>query len=125
MRKAWPAASGAATPSSASATCITGTQMLVKAPADGNTIAFISNNHAVNPSVYKKLPYDSLKDITPISVIGSTPLLLVVNPTKLPVKNAKELQALLKANPGTYNYASSGNGTIIHLAGEMFVEAAG
>jgi len=104
---------------------ITGTAALVKAAPDGNTIAVVSNNHAVNPSVYKKLPYDSLKDITPISVIGSTPLVLVVNPTKLPVKNAKELQALLKANPGTYNFASSGNGTIIHLAGEMFVEAAG
>ena len=51
--------------------------------------------------------------------------MLVVNPTKMPVKNAKELHALLKAKPGVYNYASSGNGTIIHLAGEMFVEAAG
>ena len=84
----------------------------------------VSNNHAVNPSVFKKLPYDSLKDITPISVIGATPFVLVVNPTKIPAKNAKELQALLKAKPGGYNYASSGNGTIIHLAGEMFVDAA-
>ena len=104
---------------------ITGTAALVKAAPDGNTIAVVSNNHAVNPSVFKKLPYDSLKDITPISVIGSTPFVLVVNPTRLPAKNAKELVALLKAKPGTYNYASSGNGTIIHLAGEMFVQAAG
>jgi tripartite-type tricarboxylate transporter receptor subunit TctC len=103
---------------------ITGTSAIVQAPADGSAIGVVSNNHAVNPSVYKKLPYDSLKDITPISVIGATPFVLVVNPTKLPAKNAKELQALLKAKPGGYNYASSGNGTIIHLAGEMFVDAA-
>lgn len=104
---------------------ITGTAALVKAQPDGNTIAFVSNNHAVNPSVYKKMPYDSLADITPISIVGATPFVLVVNPTKLPAKNAKELVALLKAKPGFYNLASSGNGTIIHLAGEMFVDAAG
>jgi tripartite-type tricarboxylate transporter receptor subunit TctC len=104
---------------------ITGTSALVKAAPDGNTIAFVSNNHAVNPSVYKKMPYDSLADVTPISVVGATPFVLVVNPTKLPAKNVKELVALLKAEPGTYNFASSGNGTIIHLAGEMFVDAAG
>jgi tripartite-type tricarboxylate transporter receptor subunit TctC len=104
---------------------ITGTSALVKAAPDGNTIAFISNNHSVNPSVYKKMPYDSLADITPISVVGSTPFVLVVNPTRLPASNAKELVALLKARPGAYNLASSGNGTIIHLAGEMFDEAAG
>jgi tripartite-type tricarboxylate transporter receptor subunit TctC len=104
---------------------ITGTAALVKAAPDGNTIAFVSNNHAVNPSVYKKMPYDSLADITPISVVGATPFVLVVNPKKLPANDAKELVALLKAKPGTYNFASSGNGTIIHLADEMFVEAAG
>jgi tripartite-type tricarboxylate transporter receptor subunit TctC len=104
---------------------ITGTSALVRAQPDGNTIAFVSNNHAVNPSVYKKMPYDSLADITPISVVGATPFVLVVNPNKLPAKNAKELVALLRAKPGVYNFASSGNGTIIHLAGEMFVDAAG
>lgn len=104
---------------------ITGTAALVKAAPDGNTIAFVSNNHAVNPSVYKKMPYDSLADITPISMVGATPFVLVVNPTKMPVRTAKEMVALLKAKPGAYNLASSGNGTIIHLAGEMFVDAAG
>jgi len=103
---------------------ITGTSAIVQAPADGSAVGVVSNNHAVNPSVYKKLPYDSLKDITPISVIGATPFVLVVNPSKVPAKNANELQALLKAKPGGYTYASSGNGTIIHLAGEMFVDAA-
>ena len=104
---------------------ITGTSALVKAQPDGNTIAFVSNNHAVNPSVYKKMPYDSLADVTPISVVGATPFVLVVNPSKLPASNARELVALLKAKPGVYNFASSGNGTIIHLADEMFVDAAG
>jgi len=104
---------------------IPGTAALVKAAPDGNTIAFISNNHAVNPSVFKKIPYDSLNDITPISVVGGSPFVLVVNPAKVPAKNAKELAALLKAKPGEFNYASSGNGTIIHLAGEMFVDAVG
>ncbi|RYF80870.1 MAG: tripartite tricarboxylate transporter substrate binding protein [Comamonadaceae bacterium] len=104
---------------------ITGTQTLIKAAPDGNTIAVVSNNHAVNPSVFKKLPYDSLADITPITIIGGSPFVLVVNPTKVTAKNAKELQAVMKAKPGDFNYASSGNGTIIHLAGELFVSEAG
>jgi tripartite-type tricarboxylate transporter receptor subunit TctC len=104
---------------------ITGTVALVKAAPDGNTIAVVSNNHAVNPSVFRKLPYDSIADITPISIIGSTPFVLVVNPAKVPAKTARELQAFLKARPGAYNHGSSGNGTVIHLANEMFVEAAG
>ena len=104
---------------------ITGTQALVRAAPDGNTIAVVSNNHAVNPSVYKKMPYDSLADITPITVVGATPFVLVVNPKNLPATNVTQLVALLKARPGGYNFASSGNGTIIHLGDEMFVDAAG
>jgi tripartite-type tricarboxylate transporter receptor subunit TctC len=71
------------------------------------------------------MPFDSQNDITPIMVVGTTPFVLVVNPGKLPVRDAKELVAALKARPGAYNYASSGNGTILHLAGEMFLEEAG
>jgi tripartite-type tricarboxylate transporter receptor subunit TctC len=104
---------------------ITGTLALVKAPADGATIAVVSNNHVTNPSVYKNLPFDPIADITPIAIIGSTPFVLVVNPTKLAVKDARELVAALKARPGEYNYASSGNGTIIHLGGAMFADEAG
>ncbi|WP_280156465.1 tripartite tricarboxylate transporter substrate binding protein [Piscinibacter sp. XHJ-5] len=103
----------------------TGTVQVVRAAPDGQTIGVVSNNHVVNPSVFKKMPFDALNDITPISVVGATPFVLVVNPGQVPAKNAKELQAFLKAKPGTYNYGSSGNGTIIHLAGEMFVDAAG
>lgn len=104
---------------------ITGTSALVKAAPDGNTVAFISNNHSVNPSVYKNVPYDGLADITPISVVGGSPFVLVFNPARMPVKDAKEMQALLLSKPGQFNMGSSGNGTIIHLAGEMFVEAVG
>ena len=103
---------------------VTGTANLVKAAPDGRTIAFVSNNHSVNPSVYKKMPFDSLADITPITVLGETPFVMVVNPAKLPVRTAKELQAALKAKPDFYNFASSGNGTIIHLAAQLFLDAA-
>jgi tripartite-type tricarboxylate transporter receptor subunit TctC len=104
---------------------LTGTSAIVKAAPDGLTIGVVSNNHVINPSVFRKMPFDSLADITPISVLGATPFVLVVNPAKVPAKNAKELVAFLKARPGAYNYASSGNGTIIHLAGAMFVDETG
>jgi len=104
---------------------ITGTQAIVGARPDGQTIGVVSNNHVINPSVYTKMPFDSIADITPIMVVGSTPMVLVVNPNKLPVKDVKELIAVLKAKPDTYNYASSGNGTILHLADEMFLDQAG
>jgi tripartite-type tricarboxylate transporter receptor subunit TctC len=104
---------------------LTGTLALVKAAPDGRTIGVVSNNHVINPSVFKSMPFDSLKDITPISVLGSTPFVLVVNPKKLPVNTLQELVAALKARPGAYNYASSGNGTVLHVADEMFVDLAG
>lgn len=103
---------------------ITGASALAKAAPDGLTIGVVSNNHVINPSVYKKIPYDTLNDFTPISVVGATPFVLVVNPAKVAAKNVRELIALLKARPDTYNYASSGNGTVIHLASEMFVDQA-
>lgn len=103
---------------------VTGTAAIVKAPADGSHIGLVSNNHVINPSVYPKMPFDSIADITPIMVVGSTPLVLVTNPSKVPAKNLPELIAFLRAKPGAYNYASSGNGTILHLAAEMFVNEA-
>ena len=103
---------------------VTGTAAIVKAPPNGQTIGLVSNNHVINPSVYPKMPFDSIEDVTPISVLGTTPLVLVIHP-KVPAKDVGELIALAKARPGAYNYASSGNGTIIHLAGEMFVREAG
>lgn len=103
---------------------ITGAAAVVKAAPDGSTLGLVSNNHVINASVYKSMPFDPVKDVTPISVIGATPLVLVVNP-RVPAKNVKELVAMLKAKPDAYNYASSGNGTVIHLAGEMFLDQAG
>ena len=103
---------------------ITGASAIVKAAPDGSTLGLVSNNHVINPAVFKKMPFDAINDITPISVIGATPLVLLVNP-KVPARNVKELVALLKAKPEGYNYASSGNGTVIHLAGEMFMDEAG
>lgn len=103
---------------------IVGTSALVKAAPDGMTLSVVSNNHVVYPSVYKSLPFDPIADITPISVLGSTPFVLVVNPARIAATNVKELVALLKAKPDAYNYASSGNGTILHLAAEMFLDEA-
>lgn len=103
---------------------ITGTTQLLRAPKDGSVIAMVSNNHVVNPSIYKSLPYDTLKDFTPISVIGGSPFVLVVHPS-LPAKDVKELIALAKSKPGQVNYGSSGNGTILHLAAEAFKTDAG
>lgn len=103
---------------------LTGTSALVKAAPDGLTLAVVSNNHVVNPSIYKKMPFDPIKDVLPITVVGETPFVLVVNPNTVPAKSAKELTAFLQAKPGQYNYGSSGNGTIIHLATAMFVDAA-
>jgi tripartite-type tricarboxylate transporter receptor subunit TctC len=103
---------------------ITGTAQIVKAPKDGNTIGVVSNNHVVNPSVFKSMPFDSLKDITPIMVVAATPFVLVVHPS-VPAKDLKELLALAKAKPGDLNYGSSGNGTILHLAGQMLLTEGG
>jgi tripartite-type tricarboxylate transporter receptor subunit TctC len=98
---------------------VVGTQAVIRSAPDGLTLAMVSNNHVIYPSVLKSLPFDPVNDITPVAMVGATPMVLVVNP-KLPAANMKELVALLKAKPGKYNYASSGNGTILHLAAEMF-----
>ena len=103
---------------------VVGTAAIAKSAPDGATLGVVSNNHVIFPSVYKSLPFDPINDITPIAVIGSTPMILVVNP-KVAANNSKELVALLKANPDSLNYASSGNGTILHLAAEMFLDEAG
>ena len=103
---------------------IVGTAAMVKSAPDGATLSVVSNNHVIYPSVYKSLPFDPINDITPIAIIGNTPMILVVNP-KVAANNSKELIALLKANPESLNYASSGNGTILHLAAEMFLDEAG
>jgi tripartite-type tricarboxylate transporter receptor subunit TctC len=103
---------------------VVGTAAMIKSAPDGLTLSMVSNNHVIYPSVLKSVPFDPVADITPIAVIGATPLVLVVNP-KVPAKTLQEFVALLKANPGKYNYASSGNGTILHLAPELFKDVTG
>jgi tripartite-type tricarboxylate transporter receptor subunit TctC len=103
---------------------VIGTAAMIKSPPDGFTLSIVSNNHVIYPSVLKSVPFDPVNDITAISVLGTTPLVLVANP-KVPANNSKELVALLKSKPDTLNYASSGNGTILHLAAEMFLDEAG
>ncbi len=92
---------------------------------DGYTLIFQSVSAAVvNALVYKSLPYDPIKDLVPVTLAGSFPLVLVANPD-VPAKDLRELIALLKANPGKYSYGSSGVGTMPHLAGELFKSMAG
>jgi len=99
--------------------------LIAKSAPDGYTIWLQDiTTHAINASLYAKLPYDSLRDFTPISLVASTPLMLVVHPSTA-AGTVQELIALLKARPGHYSYGSSGNGTIIHLSGEMLKMAAG
>ena len=94
-------------------------EYVAKAAPDGYTIWLQDvTTHAINASLYAKLPYDSLRDFSPIALVASTPLMLVVHPSS-PAKSVRELVALAKAQPGKMSYGSSGNGTIIHLASEM------
>lgn len=101
-----------------------GTEFVAKAPADGYTLLATASTLTINPGLYPRLPYDALRDFAPITLIGSSPLILVVHPS-LPVKSVKELAALAKSRPGQINYGSAGNGSVLHLAGEMFNTSAG
>ena len=103
---------------------IVGMSALARAAPDGGTIGVVSNNVVIFPSVYKTLPFNMPGDFTPIAICGYTPMILVVNP-KVAATNSKELIALLKAKPGEMNYASGGNGTILHLATELYLDQAG
>ncbi|MEY3379910.1 MAG: hypothetical protein RL468_508 [Pseudomonadota bacterium] len=99
--------------------------LVAKAVPDGYTIWLQDiTSHAINASLYPKLPYDSVKDFTPIALVASTPLMLVVHPSSS-ARSVKELAALMKSQPGKFSYGSSGNGTILHLAGEMFKTSQG
>jgi tripartite-type tricarboxylate transporter receptor subunit TctC len=96
-----------------------GTQLTARAAPDGYTICVISASSTIHPSVYTNIPYDILKDLSPVSTLASSVFVLVVNPS-LPVKSVKELIALAKSRPGQLNFASSGPGGTLHLAGELF-----
>src|SRR6187551_4065452 len=97
-----------------------GSELVAKAPNDGYTLEMGTvGTHAINASLYAKMPYDHVKDFVPVVLVAAVPNVLVVTPS-LPVNSVQELIAYIKANPGKVNFASSGNGTSIHLSGELF-----
>ena len=96
-----------------------GTQMMARAAPDGYTLGVVDNAFTTNPSLFRNLPYDALKDFAPVTVMASSPFILLVHPS-LPVKTAKELVALAKARPGQLTFASAGGGTGSHLSMELF-----
>ncbi len=101
-----------------------GTDIVAKSQPDGHTLLMADQALITNPTLYSKLPYDTLKDLQPVSLVGAASLAIVVHPS-LPARSVKDLVALAKARPGQVNYASGGNGTASHLAGELFKQVAG
>ncbi len=96
-----------------------GAEMVVKSAADGYTLLVVPATHAVNPSLYAKIPYDTLRDLTHINLIAEAPFILVVHPS-LPARNARELAELARRRPGQLNYGAASLGGLPHLAGELF-----
>ena len=102
-----------------------GTAYVARLPKDGYSLLLTAQSaQTINPFLYRKIPFDPVKDFDPIMVVGAAPYLLAVNPA-FPAKNLRELVALAKAQPGKINYASAGNGTVNHMLGEMLKTAAG
>ena len=97
-----------------------GATLASRAAPDGYNFFMGAVHHTIAPSIYPRLDYDLQKDLIPITLVAKVPQVVVVNPQRVPVNNFKEFLALIKANPGKYNYASAGNGTSHHLAGELF-----
>jgi tripartite-type tricarboxylate transporter receptor subunit TctC len=101
-----------------------GTSEVAKGQPDGYTLVIVSTTHVISPHLYKEMPYDAIKDFTPVMKIAEGPYVLVTHPS-LPVKNVQELIALARAKPDTIDFASSGNGSAQHLVGALFVATAG
>jgi tripartite-type tricarboxylate transporter receptor subunit TctC len=96
-----------------------GTAIVAKSPPDGHTLLVVSSSHGINPSVYRSLPYDTMRDLAPVSLLMSGPALLVTHPS-VPAKSVKALVALARAQPGALTFGSAGVGTPPHLGGELF-----
>jgi tripartite-type tricarboxylate transporter receptor subunit TctC len=103
---------------------IVGTDVVAKSEPDGYTLLMMSNTHTVNETLIPKKPFDLMRDFAPITGVSYSDLLMVV-PTSVPASSVKEFIALAKSRPGALNYASSGNGTPYHMAGELFKAMAG
>jgi len=95
-----------------------GSEQVARAAPDGYTVLMVSEGHTINPAMIRKIPYNSVKDFAPISLIVVVPNALLVHPS-LPVKNVKQLIALARSRPGEINYSSAGRGTVGHLSGEL------
>lgn len=96
-----------------------GTEVVSRAAPDGYTVLFTLSSHTINPAIFTKLSFDTVRDFEPVGTVASLPQILVANP-QLPANNVAELVALAKAKPGTLSFASVGNGSPGHLAGELF-----
>jgi tripartite-type tricarboxylate transporter receptor subunit TctC len=105
------------------ASTIIGTDIVAKSAPDGHTIIIASNNHAINSALFAKLPYDPVKDFAAVGQLALLPFILVVHPS-VPIKSVKDLIALARADPGKLAYASTGNGTPPHVAGELLKQLA-
>jgi tripartite-type tricarboxylate transporter receptor subunit TctC len=97
---------------------VIGTDAVVKSPPDGYTLVMTDSSIAVNPSLMKSMPYDTLKDLEPVTLLATAPVILVAHP-KVLARTLKDFVALAKAQPGKLNYASGGNGSSTHLSGEL------
>ena len=106
------------------ATGTIGSEVVAKSPPDGYTLLLVSSSHATNPSIYGKLPFNTERDFASVSLLATGFYILVVHPS-LPVHSVRELIAFAKRNRGQLNFSSSGNGTMTHLAGELFNMMAG
>jgi tripartite-type tricarboxylate transporter receptor subunit TctC len=103
---------------------VVGTELVAKAAPDGHTLLYTTIAHSVLSALFPRLPFDPVADFQPIALLGVIPMLLVVN-KDLPARTVQELIALFRANPGKYDYGSSGNGGAVHLATELFLARAG
>ncbi|MBI3937047.1 MAG: tripartite tricarboxylate transporter substrate binding protein [Betaproteobacteria bacterium] len=101
-----------------------GSALTAKAPADGYTILWVTNSHAINAGLHKQLQYDPVTDFSEITLIATVPYMVIVHPS-VPAKSVKELIALARQRPGQLHYASAGSGSSTHLAGELFRSMAG
>lgn len=101
-----------------------GSAVVASAPPDGYTILLVNSSHSINPHVYKNLPFDALRDFSPVSLMTDLPMGLYVHPS-VPAKNLAEFIAMVKAKPDGFSFATSGNGSAGHLTGQMFLDQTG
>ena len=104
---------------------VLGTELAAKATPDGYTLLLVPTSHVINPSIYAKLPYDTVKGFAPITIVASASILMAVNP-RVPATTVRGFVEAAKADPKSLaNYGSAGTGTVFHLTGELFKQLAG